>query len=83
MKIRVTAKDIENGGRLRPSLCPIGLALRNHFKGRTIISVGRCRIRVGRTVYQVPRKVALFIWRFDFLARQPWCPFTFTLRKKR
>lgn len=78
MKITVTKKDIENGFPASCSSCPIALAIRRAT--RKNILVGSSEIghpAIGFKDIKLPKKVRLFIERFD--QDIPVKPFSFTL----
>lgn len=64
IKIHVLKKDIQKGKQATLSRCPIALAIRRQFPGKTI-AVGYGFVLIGHKVFELPPKAKKFLSKFD------------------
>jgi len=84
MKIQVTEKDIKNGVRNDPRMCPVALAVKRILR-QPFVTVNHYHITVGHMegyAYRSPGEVQHFIKKFDkcWWPRVFLKPFEFELR---
>lgn len=66
IKINVTQKNIDEGGRCMALSCPIALALNNVFVPDKMLSTNQYTFHTGNGIdYKLPPEVTKFINNFD------------------